>query len=114
VKRASNSEKVGHYEFASILNTNFSTAREGGMRIPVYTDASWSMYSDFWDPLDREWVFMAPASFREGSCVQGPEEYVEVMQSDAECQESAAQRGGWVRDLLSGIAARKKGLVKKC
>lgn len=46
---------------------------------------------------------MAPASFREGSCVQGPEEYVEVMQSDAECQESAAQRGGWVRVLLGVV-----------
>lgn len=114
MKRARNNEKLGHHEFASILNTDFYTAHEGGMRIPVYTDASWSTYSDFWDPLDREWVFMAPASFSEGSCVQGPEEYVEVMQSDAECQESAAQRGGWVRDLLSGIAARKKGLVKKC
>lgn len=75
------------------------------MRIPVYTDASWSMYSDFWDPLDREWVFMAPPSSGEGSCVQGPEEYVEVMQSDAECQESAAQRRGWVKVLFNVAAS---------
>jgi hypothetical protein len=73
------------------------------MRIPSYKESSWPTYSDFWEPLDREWVFMAPASFREGSCVQGPEEYVEVMQSDAECQESAAQRGGWVRVLLGVV-----------